>query len=416
MAETPRPHGHLSLRSRTNSTSCFPLNLTHDLVYDFALRFDTQIKKCLDTCDHQDISDLIPIIVQTLSSLDDHINDLTECRKKKDALQEKVKTQSAANKQIKEELKIERHAHQDTILQGDTHILELTEEKRVMEEECKTLKQNISIEKSNIQTLNKRICDLSSETARTTIENNNLKESIITLRSRLNVLEEKLKEKSISDIQQIGPKTSLLKRSFVTHPKTIHILGDSNVRGLGATVTQRCSNKLRFLTSCVPGGGLCQINQAAFISQPVPGDLIILHAGTNDICQTDWTTIKQSLESFIARYSHCSIVVFTVPPRYDLPHLNKHINRFNTLLKYAVRDASNVKLIITKRLISPKLFKADGLHYNDQGKDKMARKILSLLQDIPTVPDSPPSFSQLNRHHDDDDDDHDSSTSSFFLM
>ncbi|KAI5709858.1 hypothetical protein M8J75_003733 [Diaphorina citri] len=143
-----------------------------------------------------------------------------------------------------------------------------------------------------------------------------------------------------------------------------------------------------------PISGL-KINQAAFISQPVPGDLIILHAGTNDICQTDWTTIKQSLESFIARYSHCSIVVFTVPPRYDLPHLNKHINRFNTLLKYAVRDASNVKLIITKRLISPKLFKADGLHYNDQGKDKLARKILSLLQDIPTVPDSPPSFSQL---------------------
>ncbi|KAI5724043.1 hypothetical protein M8J76_014707 [Diaphorina citri] len=387
MDNTPR-HAR-TLRSNSGSNTCFPLSLTNDLVYEFAVRLDTQVKKCMADADSQNVADLVPIIVDTLTSLDQHMNDLLECQNKRDALQDKVKSQTAKIKKLRQDLEIERKAHQDTILDSDTQILELTEEKRSAKLEYENLRKKISNDKINIETVNKRIDQLSSESNEVSLENNALKESIDTLRTRLNHLQIRVKERNIRMISNPHPQQSQ-HRSIPqneTHDtdigvKKVHVLGDSNVRGLGAIMSQNYANsKTRILTSCIPGGGLCQLKNS-FIQDPVPGDTIILHAGTNDICHTKWEEIKKSLEEMCTGFSQCNIVVFTVPPRYDYPYLNKHINKFNTLVKYAVQNYGNVRLVITKRIITPKQMKADGIHYNQRGQQKIAKKMMDFSSRI----------------------------------
>ncbi|KAI5718041.1 hypothetical protein M8J77_015237 [Diaphorina citri] len=263
------------------------------------------------------------------------------------------------------------------------------EEKRSAKLEYENLRKKISNDKINIETVNKRIDQLSSESNEVSLENNALKESIDTLRTRLNHLQIRVKERNIRMISNPHPQQSQ-HRSIPqneTHDtdigvKKVHVLGDSNVRGLGAIMSQNYANsKTRILTSCIPGGGLCQLKNS-FIQDPVPGDTIILHAGTNDICHTKWEEIKKSLEEMCTGFSQCNIVVFTVPPRYDYPYLNKHINKFNTLVKYAVQNYGNVRLVITKRIITPKQMKADGIHYNQRGQQKIAKKMMDFSSRI----------------------------------
>uniref|UniRef100_A0A8D8Z9V0 Uncharacterized protein n=1 Tax=Cacopsylla melanoneura TaxID=428564 RepID=A0A8D8Z9V0_9HEMI len=412
MGDTPKCNNVRSLRSKVDHTSCFPLNLTSDYVFDFAVRLDTQVKKCLETTNRQDITDLVPIIVETLTSLDQYTNDLLECQKKRDSLQENLKTKNLTLKQLKQQFDVECKAHQDTILDSDTQILELTEEKRVVEEEYKTLKKKINTDRVNIDMVNKRIGKLTTETNEVTNSNVKLKESIQHLRTRLNHLQLKASKNALSKNQSVpngnhGPSISCINISqpdpnsqdinIQPNPtipaRTIHLLGDSNVRGIGTLMCKNSGNStVKVLTSCIPGGGLCQLNDA-FIQHPVPGDIIIIHAGTNDICSTEWTNIKRSLGALITKYLQCNIIVFTVPPRGDYLYLNKHINKFNTLLKYEFEQYKNVHLVPTKRLLKTNHIKADGVHYNQQGREKIAKKMMS-FQYLPILSrDYPPILS-----------------------
>ncbi|KAL1446613.1 hypothetical protein WDU94_015572 [Cyamophila willieti] len=385
MEDTPKYTMARSLRSKVDTNSCFPLSLTNDYVYDFAIRLDTQVKKCIETTDVQEIKDLVPIIVETLTSLDEYSNELADCQRKRDALQEKLKTKNVTIKQLKQQLDVECKAHQDTILDSDTQILELTEEKRLVEEDYKTLKNKITTDRINIDRVNKRIGELTNETNEVTNNNEKLRESIQNLRTRLNHLQVKVSKSKTPPMQQVPSTSSSSQTDFNTQARTIHVLGDSNVRGLGLVIRELSGHeKIKVLTSCIPGGGLCQLNNA-FIEYPENGDVVIIHAGTNDICKTEWSDIKQSLTSLVTKYQHCKIVVFTVPPRCDYPYLNKHINKFNTLLKYEVGHFKNVQLVVTKRLIKPDHMKADGIHYNSKGREKIARKIMSVKY-FPTVP------------------------------
>ncbi|KAL1447944.1 hypothetical protein WDU94_001921 [Cyamophila willieti] len=359
MGDTPRYINARSLRSKVDQNSCFPLNLTNDYVYEFAVRLDTQVKKCLETTDKQDITNLIPIIVETLTSLDQYTNELVECQRKRDSLQEKLKTKNQSIKEIKRQLEVECRAHQDTILDSDTHILELTEEKRVVEEEFTTLKKKIATDKINIVNVNKRIGELNAET-------NEFTKYLLPAAVVKQIL--------LSRIQIQIP----VPNETLQSPQDLSIFGgDSNVRGIGSLMGELSGrNKFKVLTSCIPGGGLCEVSDA-FIECPLPGDIIIIHAGTNDICSTQWTNIQRSLSALISKYPHCSIIVFSVPPRHDYLHLNKHINKFNTLMKYELAKYPNAQLIPTKRLLKPSLMKPDGIHYNSQGRTKIAKKMLS---------------------------------------
>ncbi|KAI5742094.1 hypothetical protein M8J77_002967 [Diaphorina citri] len=395
-----------ALRSRMNdNNSCLSLDLTSEFVWDFALRLDTQVKKCLETLDSQDIKNLVPIIVGVLQSLDQNITDLIECQKKRDSLQEKTKNQSNLIKQLKQDLEIERKAHQETILESDTQIRELTNEHHSAEADVKRMKQKIEQDKNDIDCMSLNIIKMSKETNKVALENTKLKESIDSLKEQLSDLEAKLKENPRNhtpDLPNVIPTTSTMENK-ATRPgpqfqcRTVHVLGDSNTRGMGSIMKQYVCNNLKVLTSCIPGGGLCQLPDA-FINEPLPGDLIILHAGTNDICCTKWDQIKQHLGSFFSRYHGCDFLIFTVPPRYDCPYLNKHINKFNTLLKYFVPSYNNVQLQYINRIISRKHMKTDGIHYNSQGQNKLARKIAGMIKQDPAQPLSPHRSSPLRIH------------------
>lgn len=386
------------LRSSKNVKPCYTSDITNDTVVDFAMRLDTQVKKCMESLDTQTLTDLVPIIVSALTSFDEHVTELIECQKKRDSLVEKNKALNLQFKDLRSVLETERKAHAEIIDESDTHMRELTQERNQADMDVKRLKNKMEKDKYDIDCINQNIMKMSKENNRVILENVELKENIDTLREHLENLKSKIRSDAAKSnnseatglsVPAHRPAISDEARAARVRPRfqcsNVHILGDSNVRGLGALVKQYVRSYVQVRSSCVPGGGLCQLN-SKFIVDPQPGDLIVIHAGTNDICSTKWEDIKQSLHSLINKFPECGFLIFMVPTRYDdYSFFNKHINKFNTLIKYAVQDFHNVHLIQTRRVIKTKFMKKDGIHYNLAGQNKLANKIVSFINQIPAV-------------------------------
>lgn len=386
------------LRSRKNSV--YPINVTNDTVVDFAMMLDTQVKKCMLSLDSQDLIDLVPMIVSVLISFDENITQLLECQSKRDSMTERNKTLTLQLKEVKSELVVERQAHSESIEDSDSQIRDLVQDKNQLDSDLKRLRAKIEQDKNDIDCINQNIIKMAKENNRMAIENSELKDNIENLKDNLENLKSKVKANNnavsnIPSVSHVSTNNSFLTPSTSENPKvskvkcnTIHILGDSNIRGLGAVVKQYVCRYVQVRAMCVPGGGLCQLN-AKFIEQPKPGDLIAIHSGGNDVCSTKWDDVKQSLHSIITQFPECKFVIFSVPARYDYPFLNKHVNKFNTLLKYALQDYQNVQLIQTRHLIRPNHMKRDGIHYNAAGQNKLAKKIVSMVHLNPELNVSP---------------------------
>lgn len=375
MVGTPIPK---RTRNRVNQLP-FCADITHEPVLDLAIQLENQVKKCLESLSSQDINNLVPIIVESLVSLDSSMTLAQERLDKLDAMTGKLNTKSDQIKQLKQELSKERQGHQQTIDESDLQIEELSKHKKSAEQKQMMLQKKIQEDKQSIQDMTNKIADMTTESRRINAANDDLRNEIQMLKSRVTYLNLQLLESAktsqvCEDIQDTSPTATRSDSAC----KTIHIVGDSNVRGLGSIVRQFVSGNTEVYTSCVPGGGLSEITCESFIRKPIPGDLIVIHAGTNDICVTKWDIIKRSLQRLFTTFHQCRFLVMTVPQRYDNVHLNKHINKFNTLVKYVTQDYEYVRAVQTRRTITPRYMKHDGVHYNVEGKERIARKIATL--------------------------------------
>uniref|UniRef100_A0A8D8Z9H8 Uncharacterized protein n=1 Tax=Cacopsylla melanoneura TaxID=428564 RepID=A0A8D8Z9H8_9HEMI len=371
----------MKTRNRVNQLP-FSADITHEPVLVLAIQLENQVKKCLESLESQDINNLVPIIVESLVSLDSSMTLAQERLDRLEALTGKMSVKSDQIKHLKQELSNERQGHQQTIDESDSQYEELSKQKKSAEQEQMKLRQKIQEDKQSIQDMTSKIVDMTTETRRVNAANDDLRNEIQILKSRVTCLNiqllESAKASPDSPVYEGIQDTSSAVNISGTACKTIHIVGDSNVRGLGSIVRQFVSGNTEVYTSCVPGGGLCEIKIESFIRKPVPGDLIVVHAGTNDICVTKWDSIKRALQQLFTTFHQCQFLVMTVPPRYDCVHLNKHINKFNTLVKYVTQDYDYVRVVQTRRAVTPRYMKQDGVHYNAEGKERIARKIASL--------------------------------------
>ncbi|KAL1446219.1 hypothetical protein WDU94_012250, partial [Cyamophila willieti] len=297
------------------------MNFTNDAVSELAFKLENVAKKCLETQDCQHMQIIIPIIDETLILLDSTLTQSLGYQNKCEAQVDKIKTLVHESKHLKLELSKEREAHQDTINEGDSQIQAITNEKKTTELELNQWKKKFDKDRSQIQELNNKITEITSETKKVETENKALKSSIKNLKNHLLDCKAKLIEPSPSPTVPRTIRTSdeaqnHLDDSNLPPCRRIHIIGDSNVRNLGEFVFQFLPSESEVFTSCVPGGGICQLKNS-FIKYPAPGDLIVINAGTNDICSSPWPEIKGSLNNLLDEFSQCRIVVLSVPQRYD---------------------------------------------------------------------------------------------------
>lgn len=351
------------------------MKFANDTVLELASRLDHESKKCLETEECQHIQSLIPIIDETLVLLDSTLTQSLGYQTKYEVQVEKIKTLSSESRHLKQELSKEREAHQDTIQEGDSQIQAISDEKKTSEFELIQLKKKIDKDQIQIQELNKNIIDIASETKNVETENKVLKISIENLKTQLLDYKDKLKSEPFPIIPTTSPNVQFHSKDINLPPcERIHIIGDSNVRNLGRFVSEYLPRGPEVFTSCIPRGGICQLT-SCFIKYPTPGDLIFINSGTNDICSSPWPEIKSCLDNLLVEFNQCRFIILSVPQRYDKTYLNTHINKFNTLLKYAIQRRGNVQLIQTRRIITSRCMKKDGIHYSDNGKEKIATKI-----------------------------------------
>ncbi|KAI5738289.1 hypothetical protein M8J77_005002 [Diaphorina citri] len=209
-----------------------------------------------------------------------------------------------------------------------------------------------------------------------------LKQTIVSLESRIKQL----------DMEHANlPRTNMA--SIVNHDisrvpiKNGHcfVIGDSHVRGLAQELLSISTRNIKVESFLQPGAGFSRLSQIITKSpnliQAKADDMIVICCGTNDVCKTDWVTIKDSIDSVIENFKQCSRLCFIgVPLRCDNWRLNRHIINFNTKIKNYIKTRGSTFLFIDcTKFLKPYHYRNDGIHLNKPGKQLLCRRIKNTM-------------------------------------
>ncbi|KAI5694098.1 hypothetical protein M8J75_010636 [Diaphorina citri] len=203
-------------------------------------------------------------------------------------------------------------------------------------------------------------------------------------------LEIKRNQKENSSTPITGKKTSQKQiiDNHVTHKiRNCSLLGDSHCRGLGYYL-RRYFDKVE--TFFKPGAGFIEIKDSSTLSMSelCSDDRIIFFCGTNNIQDRDWSSVFSAVDEVLSKYNTCNLCFVLVPVRWDRPHLNKLVQKFNNRLREKLRE-KNVTYLDPNYFLRPWHYAKDGLHLNINGKRLMSLKLKTYLEKVSVFYDHP---------------------------
>lgn len=166
------------------------------------------------------------------------------------------------------------------------------------------------------------------------------------------------------------------------------ITGDSHVRGLSTELNTMLPKCIQAHSFFQPGAGYQEIAktlaESPGLTQTTSGDAAVVICGTNDICVTDWTNIREGIDTLLNQFNKCALTcIIGIPLRFDNEKLNKHIVKLNTKIKFYIKSSTSAPIFFVDptKFLKPHHYLLDGIHINRKGKQILCKKIKSILID-----------------------------------
>ena len=168
-----------------------------------------------------------------------------------------------------------------------------------------------------------------------------------------------------------------------TRRRKVLVLGDSHSRHIGPSVTTNLTGRERVSGSVHPSG---KFND---VIRDLPGltkgyskeDTVVLVAGANDVYCNELHNARHNLVTALDTLRHTNVLVVGVPHRHDLTStsvVNREILKANRQFRKIV-DSSRHGRFVDVSDMTRDMYTRHGLHFNDYGKDVLARKISVVL-------------------------------------
>lgn len=167
----------------------------------------------------------------------------------------------------------------------------------------------------------------------------------------------------------------------------IELYADSHGRQLPEIINFCSKNKIKVSGQVMPGATTEKVYNEAMRSR-IRNKMLLLISGSNDVIKKTTNNIYENLEKYlenlIAGDNSKTIIVTTIPHRYDLnpkDSAHDHITMINNYIKEITVRTPCVKVIDLDEL-ERFHFTNHGLHLNHRGKKKLSYMITSLINKI----------------------------------
>jgi lysophospholipase L1-like esterase len=112
-------------------------------------------------------------------------------------------------------------------------------------------------------------------------------------------------------------------------------------------------------------------------------DVVIIWGGTRDIGRNELKKPLQQIRNFVQNHNQTNVIVMSAPHRHDLDSnacVNKEVTVYNRKLKKHLKAFDNTQVIE----VDPQreLYTHHGLHMNQKGKEKMAKKVVLTIKSL----------------------------------
>ena len=161
----------------------------------------------------------------------------------------------------------------------------------------------------------------------------------------------------------------------------VTLIGDSMVRGVATLVNGDEFDAMGFV---YPGGSAKYIGSR--LKNISLSQVTVISAGTNDISTDSLDECKSSIRELVNTANHCpdrkSIIMCSIPHRYDDPELNYKIDQVNQYLEELVSNKPDFHLLCHDT--DPFDYKKDGLHFDMSGLAKFSLEVRHLIRNFPS--------------------------------
>lgn len=183
-----------------------------------------------------------------------------------------------------------------------------------------------------------------------------------------------------------------IRNTPIDKTNKIYVIGDSHVRNFGSKLNSLTDSKTKCFVNCTPGGTSEIITKDlnSHVTHLQPNDTLVYIAGTNDIYQTNngpaITPSNDAKNNVLSHALHTNVIIANVPRRLDIPVLNQGVDTYNNNLYSIVKDFKSncefperVKLLDFNAIMTDEMYKKDGLHSKELGKDEICSKIIEIV-------------------------------------
>lgn len=187
----------------------------------------------------------------------------------------------------------------------------------------------------------------------------------------------------------------------------LFIIGDSHTRDLSSIFQNVISPKFSSKTICMPGKTIGYVVNTIKPEKLTPNSLVCIVAGANDVFQTKWNDIQDSLDRLYRKCKNNEILIVLSPPRYNIRKMNKHIINLNVKIKHYIKKYNNMSCLDPHNFINLQHMSSDLTHMNQRGKFLLCSKIVHRVFGIPmkshnsmiTNKNTSPNSMQYNRYN-----------------
>lgn len=204
-----------------------------------------------------------------------------------------------------------------------------------------------------------------------------------------NTNHEKTKRKTTNIIPNNSETISDSKTKAKISFRNVSVVGDSHARHLSNFIQSLVQPTTKVTGMCKPGAGLLNI---APTSSPPPGNCYVLMGGTNDVATGKENIIIRGLEEILQHSSSSSsVLLMSLPPRYDLPQnspIHRIIDKTNHFMAELCKRHAGVQMLNMNN-IERRHYTRHGLHLRATGKRELAKLIVARLSKMtPRIPDT----------------------------
>jgi lysophospholipase L1-like esterase len=198
------------------------------------------------------------------------------------------------------------------------------------------------------------------------------------LEARVKALEDKLAKISSSETSTVSPKEKTKKKkkknqkNQASKVKKVLILADSMGRNCSSMLQEELGSGYKVSGIVKPGAPLEEVvRDCKRLAMGV--DLVLVQAGTNDLTsrkRIDFQSVQQELSDIP---STTKIILGSIPPRFDRPHLNRTAREYNRHMESLHRVSTFNPFTYMDRTH----FTNHGLHMNAKGKRLYVKNLAS---------------------------------------